>query len=235
MDKISVNFGKLTVGEVVTDDFRTATIFRENGIDFCCGGKQSLEEACNDKGLEPSALFAKIEEVRMSPVNNSHNYKEWKLDFLCDYIVNTHHLFVKKSLPDLVFYTQKIATVHGDHHPELIQIAKLFLEVSNELIKHLKKEEEVLFPSIKEVLKHNSPELKMTIQSEIERMAGEHEFAGGTMDKINELSHQYNVPDDGCGTYQVAYKRLQEFEEDLHIHVHLENNIIYPKALNLTQ
>ena len=221
------------IGDIVTQDFRAAEVFKKAGIDFCCGGSQSLEAACRDKKLDVAEIESELEKLENSEPGSSHKFNEWKLDFLCDYIVNTHHQTVMKLLPELTFYTQKIAEVHGDNHPELSEIANLFAHVDTELRQHLRNEEEVLFPSIREVLKTNSAESKATIISEITRMTGEHEFAGGAMDKINELSHRYAVPEDGCNTYRVAYKLLEQFEDDLHIHVHLENNILYPKAMKL--
>ena len=221
------------IGDIVTKDFRAAEVFKKAGIDFCCGGSQSLEDACRNKKLDVAEIESELEKLENSEPGSSHKFNEWKLDFLCDYIVNTHHQTVMKLLPELTFYTQKIAEVHGDNHPELSEIANLFAQVDTELRQHLRNEEEVLFPSIREVLKTNSAESKATIISEITRMTGEHEFAGGAMDKINELSHHYAVPEDGCNTYRVAYKLLEQFEDDLHIHVHLENNILYPKAIKL--
>ena len=221
------------IGDIVTQDFRAAEVFKKAGIDFCCGGSQSLEAACRDKKLDVAEIESELEKLENSEPGSSHKFNEWKLDFLCDYIVNTHHQTVMKLLPELTFYTQKIAEVHGDNHPELPEIANLFAQVDTELRQHLCNEEEVLFPAIREVLKTNSAESKATIISEITRMTGEHEFAGGAMDKINELSHRYAVPEDGCNTYRVAYKLLEQFEDDLHIHVHLENNILYPKAMKL--
>ena len=221
------------IGDIVTQDFRAAEVFKKAGIDFCCGGSQSLEAACRDKKLDVAEIESELEKLENSEPGSSHKFNVWKLDFLCDYIVNTHHQTVMKLLPELTFYTQKIAEVHGDNHPELSEIANLFAQVDTELRQHLRNEEEVLFPAIREVLKTNSAESKATIISEITRMTGEHEFAGGAMDKINELSHRYAVPEDGCNTYRVAYKLLEQFEDDLHIHVHLENNILYPKAMKL--
>ena len=221
------------IGDIVTQDFRAAEVFKKAGIDFCCGGSQSLEAACRDKKLDVAEIESELEKLENSEPGSSHKFNEWKLDFLCDYIVNTHHQTVMKLLPELTFYTQKIAEVHGDNHPELSEIANLFAQVDTELRQHLCNEEEVLFPAIRDVLKTNSAESKATIISEITRMTGEHEFAGGAMDKINELSHRYAVPEDGCNTYRVAYKLLEQFEDDLHIHVHLENNILYPKAMKL--
>ena len=222
------------IGDIVTQDFRAAEVFKKAGIDFCCGGSQSLEDACRDKKLDVAEIESELSKLENSELVSSHRFNEWKLDFLCDYIVNTHHQTVMKLLPELTFYTQKIAEVHGDNHPELSEIANLFAQVDTELRQHLRNEEEVLFPAIREVLKTNSAESKATIISEITRMTGEHEFAGGAMDKINELSHRYAVPEDGCNTYRVAYKLLEQFEDDLHIHVHLENNILYPKAMKLS-
>ena len=222
------------IGDIVTQDFRAAEVFKKAGIDFCCGGSQSLEAACRDKKLDVAEIESELEKLENSEPGSSYKFNEWKLDFLCDYIVNTHHQTVMNLLPELTFYTQKIAEVHGDNHPELPEIANLFAQVDTELRQHLCNEEEVLFPAIREVLKTNSAESKATIISEITRMTGEHEFAGGAMDKINELSHSYAVPDDGCNTYRVAYKLLEQFEDDLHIHVHLENNILYPKAMKLS-
>ena len=223
----------LSVGEIVANDFRTSAVFKKAGIDFCCGGKQSFSEACTEKGISSSELENEIKNITEEPINEFMNFKNWDPVFLSDYIVNTHHKFVLKNLPELVFYTQKIANVHGDHHPELIEVADLFQKINEELIQHLNNEEQVLFPAIKKVLATNSEKAKATIKSEIERMLGEHDFAGGAMDKINVITKGYSVPDDGCNTYKVALKMLEQFEDDLHTHVHLENNILFPKALEL--
>jgi len=224
-----------TIGEIVANDFRAASMFKEAGIDFCCGGNKSLSEACKEKGADASRLIEQLETLAQTPVTGAMNFKEWDLSFLSDYIVNTHHKFVLKNFPELVFYTQKIANVHGDHHPELIEVAALFTRINEELLQHLKNEEEVLFPAIKEAEKNASTAVKSTIISEITRMQGEHEFAGGAMDKINVLTNNYFIPQDACNTYRVSLKLLEQFEDDLHIHVHLENNILYPKALKLAE
>jgi len=224
-----------TIGKIVANDFRAASMFKEAGIDFCCGGNKSLTAACMEKGVDESHLIQQLDLLAQTPVSGALNFKEWELGFLSDYIMNTHHKFVLKNLPELVFYTQKIANVHGDHHPELIEVASLFTKINEELLQHLNNEEGVLFPAIKEAEKNASPIVKSTIISEITRMRGEHEFAGGAMDKINALTNNYLIPEDACNTYRVSLKLLEQFEDDLHIHVHLENNILYPKALKLTE
>lgn len=227
------NYKSITIGEIVANDFRTAEIFKNAGIDFCCGGNKSLEQVCNEKKIDISEIVEKLKSIEKTEIDSVTNFKDWSLDFLCDYIVNTHHNTTRKLLPQLENYTQKIASVHGQNHNELIEIEKLFSILNIELNQHLKKEEEVLFPAIKEALKSNSEKPKKIIISEIERMKGEHEYAGGAIDKINVLSNNYQVPNDGCNTYKLTYMLLKELEDDLHIHVHLENNIIYPKSLIL--
>jgi regulator of cell morphogenesis and NO signaling len=224
-----------TIGEIVANDFRTAALFKEAGIDFCCGGNKSLTQACEEKGVDFTQFVSQINLIAQNPLSSSMNFKEWELPFLCDYIVQTHHKFVQKNLPELVFYTQKIADVHGENHTELIEIASLFMLINEELQQHLRNEEAVLFPAIKSAFASPSGENNETIVSEITRMQGEHEFAGGAMDKISVMTNHYLIPEDACNTYRVAFKLLEQFEDDLHIHVHLENNILYPKALKLTE
>lgn len=221
------------LGDIVANDFRSAEIFKEAGIDFCCGGKKTLAEACKEKGLNINEVADRLKKIQEEPASPGQNFKEWSLDFLSDYIVNTHHNYVRRTMPDLLFYTAKIASVHGENHPELKEVADLFIQIEAELTQHMKMEEDVLFPAIKTALRGNSSDVKERIHSEITRMSGEHEFAGGAMDKINEITGNYKVPADGCNTYNVTFKLLRQFEDDLHVHVHLENNILFPKALAL--
>lgn len=222
-----------TIGEIVTDDFRAASVFKEAGIDFCCGGKKKFEQACVEKNLDPLIISEKLKEIELTGDDSQNNFKEWELEFLCNYIINTHHKFVLGKLPELVAYTEKIASVHKESHKELVIVAQMFSLINKELYQHLKNEEEVLFPAIRKAILKDSPEAKRIIVSEIARMSGEHEFAGNIMDRINEITNNYTVPPDGCNTYNVTFKLLKQFEDDLHIHVHIENNILYPKALKL--
>ncbi len=228
----TVNYSHQTLGNIVADDFRTASVLMKAGIDFCCGGKMTLDQACKDKNISTGEIVSKLEAVTSTPQNPGQDFKQWSLDFLADYIMNTHHKYVLKTLPELMFYTQKIARVHS-HHTELAEVAELFSQINDELLQHLKNEEEVLFPAIKRMIKEKNAADKAIILSEITRMNGEHEFAGGAMDKINEITNGYTLPDDACSTYEVTFAMLKQFEDDLHIHVHLENNILFPKALEL--
>lgn len=221
----------ISIGELVALDFRAASVFKNAGIDFCCGGKMTIEQACNEKGIDRTKVEKKLADLESEPADTLHNFNEWDLGFLTDYIMNTHHKYVLKSLPELVYYTDKIAAVHGEKHPELSEVAGLFAEINSELLQHLKNEEENLFPAVKEYLKSGSIEARETIINQITQLSSEHDFAGGAMDKINSITGNYKVPADGCNTYQVTFRLLEKFEDDLHVHVHLENNILFPKAM----
>ncbi len=227
-----VELGSKTIGEIVAEDFRTASVFKEAGIDFCCGGNMTLEEACDSVGIDTAELIDRLENPEVSPGVVHHKFNEWAPAFLCDYIVNEHHSYVRRSLPEIVVYTKKIARVHGEHHPELLEVADLFEQINKELFTHMKKEEELLFPAVKELFNTNSEKSKSTIREVINPLMGEHEFAGGAMDRINTITDGYKLPDDACNSYRMAFEMLSKFEDDLHVHVHLENNILFPKTLD---
>lgn len=222
-----------TVGEIAANDFRTAPLLSKAGIDFCCGGRMTLSEACAQNAADPAQLLEEITLLLESPLHQKAAFRQWPIDFLCDYITNVHHGYVRKVLPELLKYTQKIASVHGEHHPELTGIAGCMENISEEMTQHMKMEEEVLFPAIKAILKNHDDQLKATIQSEIRRMLTEHDFVGNASDDIKKVTQNYLEPDDACPTYRTALRLLNEFNEDLHIHVHLENNILFPRALEL--
>lgn len=219
------------LGNIVAMDFRAASVLSNAGLDFCCGGSKTLDAACREKGISTEKILDKLAELESQPVIPGQNFNEWQPDFLSDYIINVHHSYIRKTLPDLLHYTEKIMLVHGYRHPELNEVADLFGTLGKELLAHLDKEENVLFPAIREAVKSKSPEALQTIAAELPGMNSEHEFVGGAMDKINEITGGYNVPADGCNTYAVTFKLLREFEEDIHVHVHLENNILFPKSL----
>ena len=229
-----------TLGEIAANDVRKAEVFRKYGLDFCCGGKKTVKEACAEKGLD----VTKVEqELQFADKNISTArplpYNEWNIDFLADYILNTHHSYVRKIIPDLRSYASKVASVHGSHHPELFAISQLTDEVCTELSSHMIKEENVLFPYIKQLVaaKNNGNPLPgktfNSVQSPINIMEHEHEVVGNKLEQIRKLSNNFSLPEDACASYSYLYKTLEEFENDLHIHVHLENNILFPKALEL--
>jgi regulator of cell morphogenesis and NO signaling len=225
------NYKDTLLGELVAEDVRRASIFKEAGIDFCCGGNKTLGQACAERSLQIEQIQRELVSLDETPVPVHLLYREWDPALLVEYIINRHHKYVLKSLPEILFFTQKIASVHGKNHPELFDISEIMQTVNFELVSHLREEEQILFPAIKNGLLEPSTQARRTIRREIARLQAEHESAGESLDHIRMLSGNYQVPADGCNTYKTAYRMLDQFEEDLHIHVHLENNILFPKAL----
>ena len=231
--------GNTTIGEIVAADFRTAKVFETHGIDFCCGGKVALSAICSEKGLNLDALKKELEVVQSAPAERSQNYSSWELPFLADYIVNTHHAYLKENDDQIAAYARKIAGVHGAHHPEVIEIAAIFDKIATDMTAHLKEEEEVFFPALKRAdaarITGARPEAKdrETIRASLLKLHSEHEEIGDAVHSIRHLSKDYAIPGDACNTFMVTYQKLKEFEDDLHKHVHLENNILFPKAADL--
>lgn len=225
-----------TVADLVTENIKTAHIFKKHGIDFCCGGGISIQKACEKANVN----FSDLEKDLLNVENNTtraNNYKSWELDFLTDHIINVHHGYVAENVPLLLQYAARVAKVHGHHYTELLEIQQLFTEVAQELSAHMKKEELILFPFIKKLVsaKKEGEELPKahfgTVDNPIKMMEAEHEEAGETLRKIAKLSNNYTPPQGACNTYRAFYAKLDEFEQDLHQHIHLENNILFPKSL----
>jgi regulator of cell morphogenesis and NO signaling len=228
-----------TLGEIAAKDLRKAQIFKKYGLDFCCGGKKTVKEACKEKGLDVTRIEQELQQAEKIPASRPLPYNEWNLDFLADYIVNTHHSYVKKNLPDIKLYADKVAKVHGERHEELIPVRELVDGIYTEMMNHMVKEESVLFPYIKELVaaKNNTQPLYAshfgTVQNPINMMEMEHEAVAKNLSDIRELTNDYVLPEDACASYSLLYRLLDEFENDLHLHVHLENNILFPKALDI--
>lgn len=229
-----------TLGQIAAKDLRKALVFKKYGIDFCCGGKKTVKEACAEKGIDITQIEKELQETEKSiPNSNNLPFNDWSIDFLADYIVNTHHTYVRKNLPELVFYSNKVSRVHGDRHPELRRINQCVEEINAELSSHMQKEEIVLFPYVKQLViaKNTNEPLQQShfgsVRGPINMMEMEHEFVGKHYEEIKNLTMNYSLPADACMSYSMLYRLLQEFENDLNIHIHLENNILFPKALEL--
>ena len=228
----------LTVGEIAANDFRAAAVFSKYGIDFCCGGGQTLEDACKSQNVNVAKLQKELDAVAKG-TEKCMDFDSWSLTLLASYIEETYHTYIRESIPLILANLGKINEVHGKIHPELAVIYELFSQSANDLTAHLQKEENILFPQIREIAatqklgKHLVQGHYMSVQNPIYVMTKEHDNEGERYKKIRKLSHDYHVPDDGCNTYQVAYKMLSEFEKKLHEHIHLENNILFPKAVEM--
>lgn len=225
-----------SIGELVAKDLRKAEVFKKFNIDFCCGGKKTLSQVCKDKNINIKEIEEELD--KLSTVTTApQNYNDLAPDFLVDYIINTHHKYVKASLPAILEYTLKVAKVHGKDHIEVVTIHDLFKEAAEELDSHMKKEENVLFPYIKQLVQQSSnqkPNCSFgTVQNPIRMMEHEHDVVGNIFKTIRELSNNYTPPEGACTTYRLSYQKLEEFENDLHQHIHLENNILFPKSIKL--
>lgn len=232
---------KSTIGEIVSDNYHAAGVFREYGIDFCCGGGKLLSEVCKSKSIQFDEVAEKLKSAPWVNRSSGDNYNDWAPDFLVDYIVNTHHKFVRNKTEEVVGYAAKVAKVHGDRNPENVEIFKKFVTLSNELMEHLNDEETRVFPMIKSVYKkrqngENPGKDEISVlKEELGQMEKEHEAAGSLMADIRSLSNGFTPPQDACTTYRILYQNLAGFEEDLHKHVHLENNILFRKIERLAE
>lgn len=228
-----------TIGEFVADDYRTAKVFERYGIDFCCGGNVALSAACRQKGVDPALILREIEEAKSEPIERSQNFGAWELPFLADYIVTIHHSYIKENAGQIASYARRIAEVHGARHPEVIEIAAIFDKIAADLAPHLREEEEVFFPAVKRAdgarKAGKAPEQQDldAIRGDLAKLRREHEEVGEAIHSIRQLAKEYAIPADACNTYAVTYQKLREFEDDLHKHVHLENNILFLKAEQL--
>ncbi|MBX2959799.1 MAG: iron-sulfur cluster repair di-iron protein [Flavobacteriales bacterium] len=234
------NIDDKTVAEIVTENIKTADVFKKNGIDFCCGGNVKVQEICAKKGVDYSKLKEDILNIGIAPKGSS-DFNTWDLDFLTDYIINTHHKYVKEANELIIQYSDKVAKVHGHHFTETIEINKLFHEIANELNMHMQKEEQILFPFIKEIAKAKKEGIRLSpppfgsIQNPINMMEMEHTDAGEILFKIKDLSNNHTPPEGACNTFKALYSKLEEYQNDLFQHIHLENNILFPKAIQYEQ
>ncbi|SDQ54915.1 iron-sulfur cluster repair di-iron protein [Flagellimonas zhangzhouensis] len=225
-----------TIGQMVAQDYRTAQVFKNHKIDFCCKGNRTLQEVADKKGLDLETLTQELDSVQNQDQGDQPNFKTWPLDLLIDYIEKKHHRYVEQQIPILKQYLNKLCRVHGERHPELLDILEHFNASAGELSMHMKKEELVLFPWIRKMSSGTLNNSKVepphfgTVKNPIRMMMDEHDNEGERFRKIAQLSNDYKPPSDACNTYRVTFSLLQEFEDDLHRHIHLENNILFPKS-----
>lgn len=231
------------VGALVAANYQTASVFKTHGIDYCCNGNRTLEEVCNDDTISLGSL---IEALTISladtesPIGGGIDYSSWPLDLLADYIEKKHHRYVASKIPEILPLLEKIVKVHGAQHPELAEVEQLFKESAGELSAHMKKEELLLFPFIRKMIaaKQNGTTAQApfgTIKNPIRAMMHDHDGEGERFRRIAAITHDYTPPADACNTYKITFSLLKEFEEDLHLHIHLENNILFPKSITLEE
>ncbi|MCB0653173.1 MAG: iron-sulfur cluster repair di-iron protein [Saprospiraceae bacterium] len=221
------------VGKVVAQDYRTASVFKSHSIDFCCKGNRSIAEVCEKEQIDENKLIQELNQAAITSDADTTDFKSWDMDLLADYIEKKHHRYVDKKIPEIKAFLNKVAKVHGERHPELIEIEQLFTDSAHELLAHMEKEEKILFPYVREMAADSTLQQPHfgTVKNPIQMMMQEHDTEGERFRKIALLSNNYTPPFDACTTYKVAFALVKEFEEDLHLHIHLENNILFPKAI----
>lgn len=226
-----------TVGAIVTDNFATAKVMKAYGLDFCCHGETPFKQACEEKGINIDELVEKLQEAVQADAAQGFNL--WPTDLLIDYVVKIHHRNIRNKSGNLLEILDKVTQVHGDNHPELHQLQALVHESIEDLLMHLDKEENVLFPFIMEMLENEEAGRKMppmhcgSVQNPIRVMRMEHENEGNRYMFIIELTNHFTAPDDACNTYRLLMKELEAFVDALFEHIHIENNILFPRAVEL--
>lgn len=230
---------KTIVGNVVGENFKTAKIFENRGIDFCCGGNQSIADACKENDVDMEALFNELHEAMLEFDPETDYIKRLDPSELIDYIIKRHHSYVQEQIPQISQLLEKIADVHGDAHPEVFTIRDEFEKAVIALGSHLIDEEQKLFPYIKMMVelkkdgKSLNPADDFNLNLTLEGLIDEHTAEGDRFDRLSKLTNNFAIPEDVCNTYVVSFKSLKAFQDDLHKHVHLENNLLYPMAVKL--
>jgi len=224
-----------TLASIVTQHHQAVPVLEKYELDFCCKGKRTLSDACTEKGISIEALLAEIESATGSTNKNQMPFTEMDEQQLISYILIHHHFYVKQSMPSILSHLEKVAIKHGERVPYMIKVLQLFTAIKEEMTLHMQKEETVLFPRIKGIgqIFHNEQKTNLAagyISAPVNMMEMEHEHAGETLYEIRQLTSNYTAPADACTTFKVVLAELKEFEEDLHKHVHLENNLLFPLA-----
>lgn len=222
-----------TVASVVAEAPRTSRVFERHGIDYCCGGKIPLADACAKKGLETDLVLADLD-AAIETTTADRDWSKEPVSALVRHILDVHHTFVARELPRLSQLMDKVNRVHGPNHPEQIPpMARTWARVAAELDQHMMKEEQILFPMILAMESGRAPSMHCGVEGPIRVMEYEHEDAGRALETLRRLANGYVAPEDACGSWRALWSGLDEFEKDLHVHVHLENNVLFPRVKSL--
>jgi len=222
-----------TIGELVAERPARARVFEGFKIDYCCGGKKPLADACRARGLDPQTVLDMLAIVDDTAPRDERDWTKATITELCDNVESTHHAYLKEELPRLDFMARKVAMRHGDHRPELVELRDVFLVFKDELESHMAKEEQVLFPLCRRLDRGDasSPSHCGSVQNPIRVMIREHDDAGNALERMRDLTHGFVPPGDACNTYRAYFDALATLERDRHRHVHKENSVLFPKAI----
>lgn len=236
------NLATKTVREIALEMPVTTRVFEEYKIDYCCGGRRPLSEACESAGVSTDIVLKKLETIVETDQYPELDWlKTTTLSRLMDYIIDKHHVYTRGEIENLLPLMAKVASRHGDTHPELYELAIAFEELCDDLMPHMMKEERVLFPYVEQLERavENSGSVNLppfgTVEHPVRMMMMEHDTAGDLLRRMRELSMEYQLPEGACPSYAALYTRLEVLEKDLHQHIHLENNLLFPRAVELEQ
>jgi len=224
------------VGDIVVRRPALSRAFERAGIDYCCGGRKTLDEACREKGLDSKAFAAELERA-ISPDGEEAvvDVAAMSLSELVDHLERTHHVYLRSEFSRLDGMSQKVVSVHGEKDSRLQQVREVFLGLADELTGHMQKEEQILFPMVRQLeASKNAPVFHCgTLANPIQRMQFEHDETGSALEKLRELTDGYTPPEWACGTYRGLLDGLAHLEWDTHQHIHKENNVLFPRALDM--
>jgi len=223
-----------TLATIVTENHQAAAIFEKYSLDFCCKGKRTLYDACVEKNINTESIENELNAALTTEAAKHLPFNEMTEEQLIGHILIHHHFYVKQSMPTIMNHLEKVAMKHGPHFPFMVEVFQLFAEIQQDMTSHMHKEEMILFPRIKQIATASAEQKPLPdsgfIQDPVNVMEHEHDMAGIIMSKIRVLTNNYTAPEGACTTFKVAISELKAFEEDLHKHIHLENNILFPKA-----
>ncbi len=228
-----------TVGSIVAEDYRAAAVLTKYGIDFCCKGGRSVQEVCDKMKIDQAKLAEDITTLLARDARSAEDVRMWPLDKLADHVETVHHRYVEERGPIIRQYLDKLCKVHGERHPELFTINEEFNTCTGAMAMHMKKEELILFPFVRNLARSERSGVPFktprfgTVENPVKAMMEDHNDEGERFARMHAVSGDFTVPADGCSTYAAAFAMLKEFEEDLHLHIHLENNIMFPRAVAL--
>lgn len=223
-----------TVGQLVADRPDRSRLFMKLGIDYCCGGKLTLQDAAEKKGLDAASILATLTALEtLEPSGSAPNPAQMSLTALADHIVGTHHAYLKEELPRLAFLTRKVAAVHGDDHPWLREVHAVYTGLAEELSSHLQKEEVILFPAIRnlEQTGDSGAPFGADLSHPVLMMEHEHAEAGEALTKLRALTSDFTPPASACNSFRAMLDGLEQLERDTHEHISKENNILFPRAM----
>jgi regulator of cell morphogenesis and NO signaling len=231
--------GTSKVGEIAAANPRAKKVLEDAGVDYCCGGGKTLDDACMHSNVSPEEILKRLQLNTKQAGPDEANWASASLSELTKHIQEKHHRYVRNVIPRVSALLGRVKGKHGQNHPEIAAIEELFLNLGHDMYSHMQKEEQILFPYI-EALERVAegkgalePPFFQTVRNPVQMMMQEHDSAGEALHAMRKLSCGYQTPADGCESYCELYRSLEEFEGDMHTHVHLENNILFPRAVEL--